>query len=124
MRIEIALGIEKNPSAIRTAGLLFDQVCTLKSEGTSKRYAYIIEELMYTDTNYSDKATYFDQILAHLLDLEQGRTFIIALCQSIQRLVVDHLHVVGDIYDRGPEADKIMDKLCPASFCRYSVGKS
>ena len=77
-----------------------------------KRYAYIIEELMYTDTNYSDKAAYFDQILAHLLDLEQGRTFIIALCQSIQRLVVDHLHVVGDIYDRGPEADKIMDKLC------------
>lgn len=77
-----------------------------------KRYAYIIEELMYTDTNYFDKAAYFDQILAHLLDLEQGRTFIIALCQSIQRLVVDHLHVVGDIYDRGPEADKIMDKLC------------
>ena len=77
-----------------------------------KQYAYIIEELMYTDTNYSDKAAYFDQILAHLLDLDQGRPFIVALCQSIQRLVVDHLHVVGDIYDRGPEADKVMDRLC------------
>ncbi|MGO2892227.1 MAG: fructose-1,6-bisphosphatase [Enterococcus devriesei] len=76
-----------------------------------KQYAYIIEELMYTDTIYSDKAAYFDQILTHLLDLEQGRPFITALCQSIQRLVVDHLHVVGDIYDRGPDADKVMDKL-------------
>ncbi|MDU6523085.1 MAG: fructose-bisphosphatase class III, partial [Enterococcus sp.] len=76
-----------------------------------KQYAYIIEELMYTDTIYSDKAAYFDQILTHLLDLEQGKPFITALCQSIQRLVVDHLHVVGDIYDRGPDADKVMDKL-------------
>ncbi|MDT2821452.1 fructose-1,6-bisphosphatase [Enterococcus devriesei] len=76
-----------------------------------KQYAYIIEELMYTDMIYSDKAAYFDQILTHLLDLEQGKPFITALCQSIQRLVVDHLHVVGDIYDRGPDADKVMDKL-------------
>lgn len=77
-----------------------------------KQYSYIIEELMYTDTFYSDKAAYFDQILTHLLDLDQGKPFIVALCQSIQRLVVDHLHVVGDIYDRGSEADKIMEKLC------------
>ncbi|WP_407855459.1 fructose-1,6-bisphosphatase [Enterococcus hailinensis] len=76
-----------------------------------KQYAYIIEELMYTDTSYHDQAAYFDQILSHLLDLNQGGVFITALCQSIQRLVVDHLHVVGDIYDRGPEADKILDKL-------------
>ncbi|MFC4772169.1 fructose-1,6-bisphosphatase [Enterococcus hermanniensis] len=76
-----------------------------------KQYAYIIEELMYTDTSFQDQAAYFDQILSHLLDLNQGVAFITALCQSIQRLVVDHLHVVGDIYDRGPEADKILDKL-------------
>ncbi|MGM0215226.1 fructose-1,6-bisphosphatase [Enterococcus sp. AZ109] len=77
-----------------------------------KQYAYIIEELMYTDTNYRDKANYFDQVMSHLLELEQGDPFIIALCYSIQRLVLDHLHVVGDIYDRGPAADKIMDRLC------------
>ncbi|MGM0237725.1 fructose-1,6-bisphosphatase [Enterococcus sp. AZ103] len=77
-----------------------------------KQFAYIIEELMYTNTAYVDKAAYYDEILSHLLELEQGDAFISALCQSIQRLVVDHLHVVGDIYDRGPEADKIMDKLC------------
>ncbi|MBO1307575.1 fructose-1,6-bisphosphatase [Enterococcus sp. 669A] len=77
-----------------------------------KQYAYIIEELMYTDTNYRDKADYFDQILSHLLELDQGEHFIVALCNSIQRLVLDHLHVVGDIYDRGPAADKIMDRLC------------
>ncbi|MGG5317109.1 fructose-1,6-bisphosphatase [Enterococcus sp. AZ072] len=77
-----------------------------------KQYAYIIEELMYTDTNYQDKADYFDQIMSHLLELDQGEPFIIALCNSIQRLVLDHLHVVGDIYDRGPAADKIMDRLC------------
>ncbi|WP_159721337.1 fructose-1,6-bisphosphatase [Enterococcus sp. CSURQ0835] len=76
-----------------------------------KQFAYIIEELMYTDTNYHDKATYFDQILQHLLELDQGTPFIIALCQSIQRLVVDHLHVVGDIFDRGTGAERIMDKL-------------
>ncbi|GCF93501.1 fructose-1,6-bisphosphatase class 3 [Enterococcus florum] len=77
-----------------------------------KQFAYIIEELMYTDTNYKDKADYFHQILSHLLELEQGDAFIIALCYSIQRLVVDHLHVVGDIFDRGPDADQIMDHLC------------
>ena len=46
-----------------------------------------------------------------IIELEQSDDLIIGLSYSIQRLVVDHLHVVGDIYDRGPQPDKIMDTL-------------
>ncbi len=46
-----------------------------------------------------------------MIELKQADDLIIGLAYSVQRLVVDHLHVVGDIYDRGPQPDKIMDTL-------------
>ena len=56
-----------------------------------------------------------------IIELEQSDDLIIGLSYSIQRLVVDHLHVVGDIYDRGPQPDKIMDTLINY-HSGYSVG--
>lgn len=76
-----------------------------------KRFSYIIEELLYQVKTNTDKKEYYNQIISDVLTLKQGNALIIDLCYTIQRLVIDHLHVVGDIYDRGPEPDKIIDAL-------------
>ncbi|UUV97977.1 fructose-1,6-bisphosphatase [Vagococcus luciliae] len=76
-----------------------------------KRFSYIIEELLYQVKTNADKAEYYNQIISNILTLKQGNALIIDLCYTIQRLVIDHLHVVGDIYDRGPAPDKIIDAL-------------
>ena len=77
----------------------------------SPKFAYIIEELLTETENLSKKQAYVDAIILKLSQLEQIADLIISLCYTIQRLVVDHLHVVGDIYDRGPKPDAIMDRL-------------
>lgn len=74
-------------------------------------FVYITEELLYGDFHTEDKHKYYAQITDDIISLHSADQFIIALCHTIQRLVVDHLHVVGDIYDRGPQPDKIMDRL-------------
>lgn len=74
-------------------------------------FAYITEELLYNDQQEHDKKNYYNKILRNLVELKQSDYFITATCYTIQRLVVDHLHVIGDIYDRGPAPDKIMETL-------------
>ncbi|WP_305798413.1 fructose-1,6-bisphosphatase [Gemella sp. zg-570] len=74
-------------------------------------FSYIIEELIYKMEFNSDKQKYYDKIIETIFELDISETFIIKLSYSIQRLIVNHLHIVGDIYDRGPYPDKIMDRL-------------
>lgn len=74
-------------------------------------FAYIIEELLHEREDFPDKEDYYNEIIATIIRINRAREFIIALCQLIQRLVIDHLHIVGDIYDRGPKAVAILDKL-------------
>ncbi len=76
-----------------------------------EQFVYIIEELLYKTDEYSNKQQYYTKIVQQIITLEQADKLIVGLAYTIQRLVVDHLHVVGDIYDRGPEPDKIMDTL-------------
>lgn len=75
------------------------------------RFSYIIEELMYPTQRNGDKKEYYEQIIEDLIYLNLADSIIIDLSYTIQRLVIDHLHVVGDIYDRGPAPDKIMESL-------------
>ncbi len=75
------------------------------------RFAYIIEELLYKSNIGGDKQAYYKAILDNLIELGQADDMIVALSYVIQQLIVDHLHVVGDIYDRGPYPDKIMETL-------------
>jgi len=72
---------------------------------------YIIEELLYKTDEFTNKEQYYTKIVQQIISLGQADKLIIGLAYTTQRLVVDHLHVVGDIYDRGPEPDKIMDTL-------------
>lgn len=74
-------------------------------------FAYILEELLHENYNEDDKKLYYEEILQHIISLGRAEEFISALSRLIQQLVVDHLHIVGDVYDRGPYPDKIMDTL-------------
>lgn len=76
-----------------------------------KKYTYIIEELLYTDLQQSEKDSYYHNIINRLIELNQSEPFILALCAVIKQLVIDHLHIVGDIFDRSQGEDKVMEEL-------------
>lgn len=76
-----------------------------------KDFAYIIEELLNEQENRPNKQDYFNGILDTIISIGSAKDFIIAICNVIQRLTVDRLHIVGDIYDRGPGAHIIMESL-------------
>ncbi|MDD3746833.1 MAG: fructose-1,6-bisphosphatase [Anaerostipes sp.] len=73
-------------------------------------FAYIMEELI-TEHGMIDKEQYFNQIIETIISIKRVRAFIAALGHLIQKLTIDQLHVIGDIYDRGPGAHRIMDCL-------------
>lgn len=74
-------------------------------------FEYIIDELL--NTNYYDrnKEQYYENIIATIIDVGRSEAFIVALANLIKRMAVDRLHIVGDIFDRGPHADVILDRL-------------
>ena len=74
-------------------------------------FAYIIEELMTEDRDGVDKKAYYAAIIEAVIRTGRGGDLIEELCLLIQRLSIDHLHIVGDIYDRGPYPHVIMDTL-------------
>ncbi|MGN0413288.1 MAG: fructose-1,6-bisphosphatase [Lachnospiraceae bacterium] len=74
-------------------------------------FAYIIEELITEKAELLDKEAYYNEIIHTIIRLDRAPEFIIALSNLIQRLVIDHLHIVGDIYDRGPGPHVIMETL-------------
>ena len=74
-------------------------------------FAYVIEELITEKSEITDKESYYNSIVNTIIEIGRAEKFIIALCELIQRLTVDHLHIVGDIFDRGPGPHIIMDKL-------------
>ena len=74
-------------------------------------FAYIIDELLHVDYNDENKKVYYDEIIHSIIEIGMGTEFIKALCYLIQNLTIDNLHIIGDIFDRGPRADFIMDEL-------------
>lgn len=77
-----------------------------------KEYAYILEEFIYTDLQYSDQANYFKNMIHYLIELDEAFPFILKVAPVIQNLIIDHIHIVGDIFDRGKEADLVMERIC------------
>lgn len=78
-------------------------------EALPKEFAFIIEELLHDYDQTS--SSYYSEIIKTVIELNRAASFIIALAEVIQRFAVAHLHIIGDIYDRGPGAHIIMDKL-------------
>lgn len=76
-----------------------------------KDFSYIIEELLHEEFDNNDKQGYYDGIINTIIEIDRAKEFIIALSNLIQRFVIDRLHIIGDIYDRGPRPDVIIDTL-------------
>ena len=79
-------------------------------------YAYIIDELLHThpdENNY--RVRYHERIIDSILETDATEEFISSLAELIKRLAVDHIHLVGDVFDRGGGASKIMDRLLQCS---------
>lgn len=77
---------------------------------TPKDLVYILDELLNV-TDDVVKEYYYDEIISTILDTGFADRFICSICELIQSLAIDNLHIIGDIYDRGPRADIIVDEL-------------
>jgi fructose-1,6-bisphosphatase-3 len=75
-------------------------------------YSYIIQELLHESSVEPNKQAYINSIIDTIVSTGSADNFIIEICKLIQRLTIDSLHIIGDIYDRGPGAHLIMDLLC------------
>lgn len=76
-----------------------------------KEFAYIMEELLNEQVDTPNKEQYYYEIVDRIISLNKAEAFMCAFCHLIQRLAIGHLHVLGDIFDRGSRADKVMDIL-------------
>ncbi len=76
-----------------------------------EKFAYIIEELLHLKEDDTNKKEYHDQIISTIIDIGQAESFIISLAELIQTFAVDKLHIIGDIFDRGPNPHKILEEL-------------
>lgn len=74
-------------------------------------FSYVIDELLHVDYNDENKRVYYAEIIHSIIETQVADKFIIALCELIQNLTIDNLHIIGDIFDRGPRADVIMNEL-------------
>lgn len=75
-----------------------------------KSFGFILDELLNV-TDDINKDFYYDEIIRAIIETGAAEDFIISVCELIRTLTVDQLHIIGDIFDRGPRADKIMDEL-------------
>ncbi len=76
-----------------------------------EKYAYIIDELLNCDAKNINKEQYYNKIIESIIELDCANDFIIEIAEVIRKLSIDHLHIVGDIFDRGPRPDLVMDIL-------------
>lgn len=75
-------------------------------------FDYVIDELLHSQAGTEkDKETYYKAIIKTIIDLEQAESFIIAISDLIKRMAIDHLHILGDIFDRGKSPDLVIEKL-------------
>ena len=77
-----------------------------------EEFSYIIQELLHESSMDPNKQAYINVIISTIIDTHRADDFIVALCNLIQRLTIDMLHILGDIFDRGPGPHIIMDTLC------------
>jgi fructose-1,6-bisphosphatase-3 len=87
------------------------------------QFAYILEELLSeSQSDHTQKEHYYQSIIHSIVAMEEGERVIIALSYLIQSLVVDRLYILGDIYDRGPAAEKVMDRLMAYHYVSIQWG--
>ncbi len=75
-------------------------------------FQYIIDELINTDENNPNRQEYFERIIDTIIEIDRAEAFVVALCRLVQRMIIDKLHIIGDLFDRGDGAAMILDDLC------------
>ena len=75
------------------------------------RFESLVEELLYENEKLTDKCEYYQGLIDTIISTGHAKAFIVVMAKAIQCLAIDHLHIVGDIYDRGPGAHLIVDRL-------------
>lgn len=76
-----------------------------------KGFDYIIDELLHSGGDSEDKERYYKQIIKSIIDLDRADEFIVVISDLIKRMAIDHLHIIGDIFDRGAYAKEVVDEL-------------
>ncbi len=76
------------------------------------QFGYIIDEMLHSSIDGGDRDAYYDEIFSEIIELGCADNFMEAIAALIKRLAIDRLHIVGDVFDRGENPDKIMDILC------------
>src|SRR6056297_2438573 len=87
-----------------------------------EKFAYIIEELLHLKEDDTNKKEYHNQIISTIIDIGQAESFIISLADLIQTFAVDKLHIIGDIFDRGPNPHQILEELKDHHNCDIQWG--
>ncbi|XMB85129.1 fructose-1,6-bisphosphatase [Mycoplasmatota bacterium WC44] len=120
LKYERKLSDEDYSNFVRQSLLRLFRLCRLASNKYTKskvrktlpkKLSYIIEELLYDTKNTANKQKYYNTIIDTIIETQEGNYFIVELSKLFQRLTIDRLHIVGDIFDRGPEPHKILDEL-------------
>ncbi|MGN0652231.1 MAG: fructose-bisphosphatase class III, partial [Gemmiger sp.] len=116
-RFKTSAGLER---WYRDTLLQLIDVCRLVSSKHTREYVrkclpkscgHIIDELLHAHFEDHNKTLYYGQIVGSIIANGQADTFIIRLCELVKRLSVDKLHIIGDLFDRGPRPDLILDRL-------------
>ena len=76
-----------------------------------KEFSSVIDELLYVDNTDDNKTEYYSELINTLIDVQVADSFIVAICSLIRSLTIDNLHILGDIFDRGPRPDIILEEL-------------
>jgi len=76
-----------------------------------KEFSGVIDELLYVDNTDDNKTEYYSELINTLIDVRVADSFIVAICSLIRSLTIDNLHILGDIFDRGPRPDIILEEL-------------
>lgn len=105
---------------LRTASFKYTRSKVRKA--LPENFIYIIEELMQEQEDMESKKRYYNEIINTIIETKRADKFIIEISKSIRRLVIDKLHIVGDIYDRGDGSHKIMDELIKHHNCDIQWG--
>ncbi len=87
-----------------------------------KKYAYIIEELLYVEGSPKNKQKYYAQIINKVIELNRAQDFVQSLAATIQKLVIDHIHIVGDVFDRGQKSNQVLELLENAHSLDFQWG--
>ena len=86
------------------------------------KFAYIIDELLNCEAKNINKESYYNEIVESIISLDCADDFIIEIADVIRRLSIDHLHIVGDVFDRGPRPDVVIDALIANRSCDIQWG--